>query len=85
MKRSYITILALSVSLLSGCTYEGLRTQERRDCGAMPQSQAERCFARTSMTKQEYDTEREKLKNAEGGPRSEKKAEIDPRYEKWIP
>jgi hypothetical protein len=85
MKASYITVFALSFSLLLGCTYEGLRMQERRDCGAMPQSQAERCFARTSMTKQEYDTEREKLESAEGDARSEKKTEIDPRYEKWIP
>lgn len=85
MKRSYIIVLFLNVGLLSGCTYEGLRMQERRDCMAMPQSLAERCFARTAMTKKEYDSERRKLESQDAGSTSKKTDEIDPRYEKWIP
>ncbi len=85
MKHVAIAFWITGLGLLSACTYEGLRMQERRECGAMPQSQAERCFARTRMTKVEYDTEREKLRRSEDEGRLQKEEEIDPRYEKWIP
>jgi hypothetical protein len=85
MKGSYITFLVVTAGLLSGCTYEGMRMQERRDCGAMPQSQADRCFARTAMTKEEYDVEREKVKRTTDRDSNRKSEDLDPRYEKWIP
>lgn len=85
MKGSFIALLCLGAGLSSGCTYEGLRMQERRDCGAMPQTQAERCFARTEMTEHEYELEREKIKNSGGERSSGDKVDLDPRYERWIP
>ena len=79
-----ITTLII-ISVLSGCTYEGIRMQERRNCAAMPQSQAERCYNRTRMTKGEYNSEREKLRRASEPTTTTKDEEPDPRYEKWIP
>jgi hypothetical protein len=84
MKNFAVIGLIVGSGLLCACTYEGLRMQERSKCTVLPQSQAERCFARTRMTKEEYDTERAKLKRSEAGGRSQKD-EIDPRYEKWLP
>lgn len=85
MKHVAVVLLIAGLGLPSACTYEGLRMRERQDCGAMPQSQAERCFARTRMTKVEYDTEREKLRQSEDEDRPQKEEGVDPRYENWIP
>lgn len=71
--------------ITSGCTYDGVRMNQRRDCAAMPQSQSQRCFSRTRMTKQEYDTERRKLERSRESEEAPASAELDPRYEKWIP
>jgi hypothetical protein len=79
MKRIAGIGLIVCSAISSACTYQGLRMHERSRCTAMPQSQAERCFARTRMTKEEYDTERAKLKRPEDGGRSQKEDEVDPR------
>lgn len=70
---------------MAGCTYDGVRMAQRQDCSAMPQSQAQRCFSRTGMTKQEYDAERKKLERSKELEASPSEEPLDPRYEKWIP
>jgi hypothetical protein len=75
----------VALLLIAGCTYNGARMGQRQDCGAMPQSQAQRCFSRTEMTKQEYDAERRKLERSKEFEAAPADKEVDPRYEKWIP
>jgi hypothetical protein len=55
---------------------------ERRKCGAMPQSEAARCYSRTQDTKSEYDAKREQLKGSVQKPQTKP---TDPRYEQWVP
>ena len=77
------TVIAVTgMQLLTACTYDGIRMDERQRCGAMPQSESARCYARTQDTKAEYDAKRSKLKQSlEGKPDKP----TDPRYEQWIP
>ena len=80
--RYAIAIALLGLSLLVACSYEGMRMGERQRCGAMPQSEATRCYSRTQDTKSEYDTKRAQLKNSTQQPSAKP---TDPRYEQWIP
>ena len=77
------TVIALiCIQLFAACTYDSIRTHEHQRCGAMPQSESARCYARTQDTKAEYDAKRSKLKESmEGKPGNP----TDPRYEQWIP
>ena len=70
------------IQLLAACTYDGIRMDERQRCGAMPQSESARCYARTQDTKAEYDAKRSKLKQSL---ESKPDRPTDPRYEQWIP
>jgi hypothetical protein len=83
-KAPHIAALISVICALSACTYEGIRMSERRKCAAMPQTQAERCYSRTRMTKAEYETARRKVKAANESDDGKKKP-VDPRYEQWIP
>jgi hypothetical protein len=84
MKTLRMALMTCMVLATAACTYDSVRMGERHNCSAMPQSQAERCYSRTSMTKAEYDAERRKLAEAKssGG---EGKQPVDPRYEEWLP
>jgi hypothetical protein len=84
MKTLGITMMGLLFLVTIACTYDSIRMGERQRCGAMPQSQADRCYSRTSMTKEEYDTERRKAAASKTPGDGEKKP-VDPRYEEWIP
>ena len=81
MKR-ILLLCALVTTVSSGCTYDSIRLHERQNCGAMVQSESQRCYARTQDTKAEYDAKRSKLKQS---PNSTEKKPVDPRYEQWIP
>jgi hypothetical protein len=85
MKAPLLSSFVVFAALLCGCTYEGIRMHERSRCAAMPQSQAERCYQRTRMSRGEYDAEREKLRRSMESDRPRRDEELDPRYEKWIP
>ena len=80
-----LRLTLVGLLLIAGCTYNGVRMGQRQDCSAMPQSQAQRCFSRTAMTKQEYDTERKKLERSKELEATTSEAALDPRYEKWVP
>ncbi len=82
MKTLRVTLIGFLFLAPAACTYDGIRMNERQRCVAMPQSQSERCYGRTSMTKEEYDTERRKAAASKGD--GEKKP-VDPRYEAWLP
>lgn len=82
MKTKLAVCLALS-SLLVGCSYESIRLHERSRCGAMPQSEAQRCYGRTQDTKAEYDAKRRKA--ADAASQGDEKKPVDERYDKWIP
>jgi hypothetical protein len=81
MNLGQIATGTVSLLLLSACTYDGLRLQERARCGAMPDSLARNCYARTQTTQAEYATQLRRL------PRSadEPAANPDPRYKEWLP
>jgi hypothetical protein len=84
MKPAFVKLMCCLLLGTSACTYNGIRMGERQRCGAMPQSEAERCYSRTSMTKSEYDAERKKLA-ASNSASGEVKKPVDPRYEEWLP
>jgi hypothetical protein len=77
-----ITIGLFCVVLLSACSYDSVRLNERQKCGAMPQTEATRCYSRTQDTRAEYNAKRKKVKEAAGKPGNKS---ADPRYEQWIP
>ncbi len=82
MKTLHVMAILACVSALTACTYDSVRMHQRQRCGAMPQTEAARCYSRTQDTRAEYDTRRRKLEQSTGG--SKEKLE-DPRYESWIP
>jgi hypothetical protein len=84
MKTLRSTAMGLLFLATAACSYNGIRMSERQKCGAMPQSQSERCYSRTSVTKEEYDTERRKVATSKSSGDGEKKP-VDPRYEQWVP
>lgn len=86
MNASHLVAALLGLSLLAGCSFEGIRMGERRRCVAMPQSASERCLQRTAMTKAEYDARRVELKRSlEGKDRARREAAPESRYEQWVP
>lgn len=82
MKAPGVIIGLACLQVLAGCTYDGLRSDLRRRCAVMPQSQAEQCYRRTQDTAAEYKAKREQLKRSVEDPTSKP---VDPRYEEWIP
>jgi hypothetical protein len=77
-----VTVSLVCAVLVSACSYDSVRLNERQKCGAMPQTEATRCYSRTQDTKAEYDAKRKKVKEAAEKPGNQP---ADPRYEQWIP
>ncbi len=84
MKTLRTTLIACLFLATAACSYDGIRMNERNRCSAMPQSESERCYSKTRMTKAEYDTERRKSAAARTSG-SEEEQPADPRYKEWIP
>jgi hypothetical protein len=84
MSLSRTTVMGLLFLAITACSYDGIRMNERQRCSAVPQSQSERCYNKTRMTKSEYDAERRKATEPTT-PDGEKSKPVDSRYEDWVP
>jgi hypothetical protein len=74
--------LLASACLLTACTYDSVRMNERHRCAEMPETLAKDCFSRTEDSRKEFEAKRRALEE------SVKKGETQPpdaRYERWIP